>query len=117
MDLNRRKSGRLICVGLVSDLGEVPDLSAGGCRVVCRRFLPFAMGGTYTFTLSGEGTTVIVLGKIRRRERKSLMVWEYGVEFLDLCHEQREAIRDLSKTTAVKRVMPTIEEAAYRAAA
>ncbi len=117
MSSNRRKSGRLVCVGLVSDLGQVPDLSAGGCRIRCRRMMPFTIGGTYTFTLSGEGTTVVILGKIMRRERLGFMTFEYGVEFVDLTAEQRDAILDLSQTTSVKRVIPTIEEAAYRAAA
>jgi len=79
--------------------------------------MPFAIGGTYTFTLSGEGTTVVILCKIMRRERLGFMTFEYGVEFVDLTAEQRDAILDLSRTTSVKRVIPTIEEAAYRAAA
>lgn len=117
MSSNRRKSGRLVCVGLVSDLGEVPDLSAGGCRVRCQRLLPFPLGGTYTFTLSGHSTTVVILGKIKRRTRVGLMTFEYGIEFVELSAEQRDAILELSQTTSIKRVLPTIEEAAYRAAA
>jgi len=117
MSSNRRKSGRLVCVGLVSDLGEIPDLSAGGCRVRCRRMVPFTIGATYTFTLSGEGHTVVVFGTIRRRDRVGFMTFEYGVEFVELSAEQRDAILDLSHATSIKRVMPTMEEAAFRAAA
>ena len=40
-----------------------------------------------------------------------------GLRNLDLSQEQRLAIADLSRTTAVKRVMPTVDEAAARAAA
>lgn len=116
-DSNRRKSGRLVCVGLVSTIGLVPDLSAGGCRIRCRRLLPFALGTVYTFALSGEGSEIVVHGKITRRQRTGLLTFEYGIEFIELSGEQRAAIGELCKTTAVKRLVPTVEEAAARAAA
>ncbi len=113
---NRRKSGRLLCVGLVSDLGDVPDLSAGGCRVACTRLRRFSLGERRTFALRGEDSQILVEGVIVRRRRTGMFTYEYGIEFTDLSLEQRNAVNDLFRTTSIKRLMPTVDEAANRAA-
>lgn len=115
-DANRRRSGRLVCAGLVSDLGAVPDVSAGGCRVVCKHWRPLTLGADLTLTLDGDGLTVEVAGRIVRRVRRGLRRFEYGIEFVGVTPEQAEVIRDISRITSVKRMMPTVEEVISEAA-
>ena len=115
-DNNRRKSGRLVCAGLISSLGEVPDLSAGGCRIVCSHWIPLLMGSEHQITLEGDESTVVVTAKIVRRIRRGLRSFEYGMEFVNITDNQRAHIGNLSRTVSVKRLMPTMDEAANRAA-
>lgn len=104
-----------MCAGLVSSLGEVPDLSAGGCRVVCKHWAPLAMGSVHQITLEGDGSMVGVHAKVVRRTKVGRRQYSYGLEFINLTPEQRVLIGELSRITGVKRVMPTVDEAARRA--
>lgn len=115
-DLNRRKSGRLMCAGLFSSLGVVADLSAGGCRVQCTHWRSLPMGGTFHVTLEGDGMAVLLTARIVRKTRLGFRRYEYGLEFIDMTDQQRQMLAELSRITSVKRVMSTMEEAANRAA-
>lgn len=115
-DSNRRQFGRIVCARLHSSLGEVPDLSAGGCRIVCKHWVPLRLGSVCTLTLKGDEEFAAVQGQVIRRKRLRFRHYEYGIQFVHMTALQKEAIATLSRITGVKRVMPTLEEAAAKAA-
>ena len=112
---NRRKSGRLVCEGLASDLGEVRDLSPRGCRIRAKSMGALPMGKRFLLSLTGEGCVLLVEARIVRRSRLSMFQHEYGLEFIDPTPEQTMQINEIVRSTAVNRLMPTIDEAAKRA--
>lgn len=105
-----------MCVGLSSDLGVVSDISAGGCRLMCKGWASLALGTVLYLTLTGEGVSAVVKARIVRHARVKMFLHDYGVEFIDLTADQRRFIGELSQVTAVKRLLSTVEEAAARAA-
>lgn len=115
-DPNRRKSGRLVCAGLISTMGGVMDLSAGGCRVVCQHWRALPEGTHIQIALEGEGMAVVMSARVVRRTKISMFRAEYGLEFVQVTPDQRSVLTALSHIATLKRVMPTMEEAANRAA-
>lgn len=105
-----------MCAGLISNLGEVVDLSAGGCRVRCVHWRSLQAGSTLQVTLETEGSAVLLSARIARKFRRGLRRYDYGLEFINMTDQQRQMLAELSRTSSVKRVIPTMEEAATRAA-
>ena len=112
---NRRKSGRLVCEGLASDLGEVRDLSPRGCRIRAKSMGAMPLGKRFLLSLTGEGCVLLVEARIVRRQRLSMFQHEYGLEFIDPTPEQTAMIGEIVRSTAVNRLIPSIDEAARRA--
>ncbi|MCB9841301.1 MAG: PilZ domain-containing protein [Phycisphaeraceae bacterium] len=104
-----------MCEGLSSDLGEVRDLSPRGCRIRGKSMGALPMGKTFLLSLTGEGFVLMIDARIVRRTRLSMFQHEYGLEFIDPTPEQTAMIGEIVKTTAVNRLIPTIDEAARRA--
>ena len=100
---NRRRHGRVETESVMSNLGAVKDLSAGGMRVSCRR--PARVGECLPITLK-SGTTIITLrGRIAWVARTNILSHQMGVEFLDLNDDLTRSIAQLAISNRVSQTM------------
>jgi len=95
---DRRRPGRLVSIGVTCSLGEIIDLSAKGMRVRRKGFCRFKPGTVAELLLRDEEETVPVKACIRWVKKIRAGVYEMGLEFLDVTHEQLPALWRLATT-------------------
>jgi len=84
--------GRLPTEGVVSSLGPVVDLSAGGVRVLARN-IP---SGPTALSLRGMGIHVQLPGRLCWARRRGWFKYEAGFSFENLTAEQSRTLCQLS---------------------
>lgn len=97
----RRRFGRLPQETLMSNIGLVLDLSAGGMRVLCRRTPPERI----RISLRGHNLPGPLNGVITWSRRVGLFRHEVGVRFEDISSETKQALADISAVHRLRRVL------------
>ena len=100
---NRRRHGRVETESVMSNLGTVRDLSAGGMRVSCRR--PARVGEELPITLKSNGTIVTIRGRIAWVARTNVLCHQMGVQFIDMNDDLTRAIAQLAINNRVSQTM------------
>lgn len=99
---NKRLTARLACEELISNLGQVVDLSREGCRIIQGRFGGVPVGARLTLRLEGYEGGVSVPAEVMRRRPRGPFKLELGIRFLALSAEQQNAISALARTHRVR---------------
>ena len=92
---SRRRRGRLGQEAVVSNIGNVIDLSLDGMRVICRR-LP--KEDEFTIQIAGLGGEVMVRGRVAWSKREGRSRFEVGIQFIDVSKELAAEINRLGMT-------------------
>jgi hypothetical protein len=98
---SKRRFGRLPQETLMSNIGAVLDLSAGGMRIVCRRLPPARIA----ITLKGYTLPGPLVAEISWSRRVGLFRQEVGLRFEDVSPEVTQMLTTIAGTHRLRRVM------------
>jgi len=96
----RRKQGRLEQESLVSSLGKVLDLSAGGMRVLTRK----SPKDVINIELRGLGDNITLAVQVVWSKKIGLMKYEVGLVFLDVSPENAKKLTNLAMNNRQRNV-------------
>lgn len=91
---NRRRSGRFKVAEVVTEQGEVQDLSASGMRIKTGLKTP-KLGSVHTFLIAQDDTQFLVSGRVTRVIKTGLLSREIGIEFLGMDESAREGLTNI----------------------
>lgn len=100
---DHRRAGRFPVERVSCDLGTVCDISSTGLRLERRTRLP--EGKPLLLVLSDGETAVRIPAEIRREEKLGLFKWEYGLHFVNLTPEIRQALTAIAFSCRERRVI------------
>ena len=95
---DRRNSGRLVCQDIVTSLGRVIDISAGGFRVAARRKPWVAVGAAYECTVHSPLGSFTVPTRVMRVERKGIGRYDIGLAIEDASPVVRETLNLIARS-------------------
>ncbi len=96
----RRKQGRLEQESLVSSLGQVLDLSAGGMRVLTRK----PPKGEIHIELRGLGDTITLVAQVAWSKKIGLLKYEVGLVFLNVTPERVQKLTNLAMNNRLRKL-------------
>ena len=99
-DSARRKQGRLEQESLISNLGPVMDLSAGGMRIIARK-LPKT---EEEIELRGLGDSISLKAHTVWSRKIGLMKFEVGMVFLNVTPEIAKKLTNLAMNNRIRKV-------------
>ncbi|MCC6581171.1 MAG: PilZ domain-containing protein [Phycisphaeraceae bacterium] len=91
----RRRCGRVKCMGLTCNLGQIIDLSGSGVKVQCRGWRRPRIGAVVDLELACPNLTINVKSQIVWFRRQGLRSYEAAFEFLDVNAELRQKLTEL----------------------
>lgn len=95
----RRRHGRVRCLDIDCNLGEILDVSASGMRVRTNQRPP-TIGTSLTTTLTGLDGPVEFSGVVVWTKRSGFFKFEVGIEFRELSAQMRTALARLARASA-----------------
>ena len=95
---DRRNSGRLLCQDIMTSLGRVVDISAGGFRISSRRKPWVTVGAPYECTVHSPLGTFTVPTRVTRVERKGIGRFDIGLAIEDASPQIREALNLIARS-------------------
>lgn len=91
---NRRRSGRFKVAEVITEQGDVQDLSATGMRIKTGRKAP-KVGSVHTFLISQDDTQFLVSGRVTRVIKTGFFSREVGIEFLGMDESARAGLTNI----------------------
>lgn len=88
----RRRSGRLLCKGLESNLGEVLDISGTGLRLRSSTALNLKPGEVGLLNIQCASLCMQIAVVLAWTKRAGFRRYEHGLRFLELAPEARRAL-------------------------
>ncbi len=95
----RRRHGRVRCLDIDCNLGEILDVSASGMRVRTNQRPP-TIGTSLTTTVKGLDGPVEFNGVVVWTKRSGFFKFEVGVEFREPSAQMRTALARLARASA-----------------
>lgn len=96
----KRRTGRISPDGVTCDLGNVLDLSAGGCKLSGRGPRPGQEGDEIVLQLDWGMGKMEFEGVVTRLDRRLFFGWVAGVRFENLTPERKRALSKASMLAA-----------------
>lgn len=102
---NRRRTGRLRCVGARCELGPILDISGSGFRVLWKRFRSPVVGSDFELLLRCEAGVFEARGRVVRIDRLGGRRRQVGLVFRDLTDADRVALAEFMRHSRPETMM------------
>jgi len=94
---DKRRPGRVQCIGLNCSLGKVLDLSATGMRLACRARRALRVGETVQVALTYGESRLVTEARVAWVVRAGFRKRQMGMEFVDLTDTETAKLRDIAR--------------------